>query len=173
VENLRDNSGACGGAGVFENVFKMLLDRLFCQLHFAGDLLIGPAFQEMLPHSCFACSQVKSLLRLSDGLILGLQCANLHFAYHDEDSFFCLGSINQGRPAKNYGAMDSVHEAPELNLLPILRIGMSMKDFLNLVGEASINPAAGARTRFSDGSTRWFVRMTSSWIEPQLTHRAP
>ena len=39
--------------------------------------------------------------------------------------------------------------------------------------DARTNPATGDRTRFSDGGTRWFVRMTSSWIAPQFTHRDP
>jgi hypothetical protein len=31
----------------------------------------------------------------------------------------------------------------------------------------------GDRTRFSDGSTRWFMSITSSWIAPQFKHRDP
>ena len=133
MDNRHDDSGARGGARFFSNVFEMLLDGLFCQSHFVGDFLIGPAFQEMLHDRCFACGQVKRLLRLDEDILLPRADPNL--AEHDEDSLFRVGLINQGRAAQEHGAVERVHDASELNLLPVLRIGSDCEGLPDLIDE--------------------------------------
>ena len=133
VDDLHDDPGARGGARFFRNVFEMHLDCLFCQSHFVGDFLIGPAFQEMLDDSCFACGQLKPLLRLEVDLVLPR--ADPDLVHYDEDSVSRVCLINQGRPAKEDGAVDSVHDASELNLLPVLRIGSDFEDLTDLIDE--------------------------------------
>ncbi len=171
MDNLHDDSSARGGARFFRNVLEMLFDRLFCRSHFVGYFLIGPAFQEMLNDHCFECGQIKSLLRLGDGLILVLPHANADFTYHNEDSFFRVNPINQGRAAQYYGTVGSVHDASELNLLPVLRIGSSLEDFPHLIGETSNSRGEHLVCGFSILAS--FVRMTLSWIVPQFKHRDP
>ena len=92
VNNLHGDFGARAGTCFFSNVFEMLLDSLFCQSHFVGDFLIGPAFQEMLKDHCFACGQVKRLFCLdNDGV---LPRADPDLAEHDDDSCLRSGLIN-------------------------------------------------------------------------------
>ena len=57
------------------------------------------------------------------------------FTYHDEDSFLRIGLINKGRTAKEYGAVESVHDLSELGLLAVLRIGSDFEGFLDFIDE--------------------------------------
>ena len=54
----------------------------------------------MLHDRCFACGQVKLLLRLDDDLVL-LRVDPV-LAEHDEDLCFRVGLIDQGRAAKEH-----------------------------------------------------------------------
>ena len=133
VDHLHDDSNARGGAHFFRNVFEMLFDGLFRESHFVGDFLVGPAFQEMFHDRGFACGQVKVLLRLDDGNLL--PCGDPELVHHDEDSCFRVGLINQGRAAHEHGAVERVHDATELNLFPVLRIGSEFEELLDLFDE--------------------------------------
>ena len=134
VDNLHDHSGARGGAGFFRNMFEMLLDGLFREFHFVGDFLIGPTFQEMLNDRCFAYGQVKPLRRLDDNLVLP-RTDDPGLVHHDEDSCSRVGLINQGRAAQEHGALERVHDASELNLLPVLRVRPDFEGLLDLMDE--------------------------------------
>src|SRR4029077_2425295 len=98
-----------------------------------GDFLIGPTFQEMSNDGGFACGQVKRPRRLDDDIVLPSTDPDL--ADHDEDSYLRVGLINQGRAAQEHRAVERVHDASELNLLPVLRIGSDCEDLLDLIDE--------------------------------------
>src|SRR5437016_6173984 len=112
----------------------MLLDGLFCQSHFVGDFLVGPALQEMLDDDYFASRQIKLLLRLGDDLVLPR--ANPDLVYHDEDSCFPFVWSSQAHSVNKHGALEGVHDAPELKLFPVLRLPWGLKDIPNFIGEA-------------------------------------
>ena len=133
LEELYDYPRACGGACLFGNVFEMLLDGLFCQSHFLSDLLISPAFQEMLDNRGFACGQLKPLPRLEDDFVV--PHADPDFVHHDEDSISYVSLIHQGRAAKENGAVARGYYASELNLLPVLLIGADSEDLPDLLDE--------------------------------------
>jgi hypothetical protein len=134
LEELYDYPRACGGARLFGNVFEMLLDGLFCQSHFLSDLLISPAFQEMLDNRGFACGQLKPLLRLENDFVV--PHADPDFVHHDEDSISYVSLIHQGRAAQENGATARGHYASELKLLPVLLIGPDCEELPDLINEA-------------------------------------
>ena len=133
VDDLHEDSSACGGPRLFRNVFEKLLDGLFCQSHFIRDFPVGPAFQEMLDDRGFSWGQLKPLLRLEDDLVLPLGDPGL--VHHDEDAVSHLGLIHQGRAAQEDGAVGCVHQASKLNLLPVLLLGPDCEELPDVIDE--------------------------------------
>ena len=133
MDNFHGDSGTRTGFHLVRNVFEMVLDGVLCYSHFVGDFFIGPAVQEMLNDCCFACGQAKLLLCLNDGMVL--PPADPDLTYHNEDSCLRVGLINQSHTTKEHGAVESVHEASELNLLPVRRIGPDFQKLLDLIDE--------------------------------------
>src|SRR5207249_4767155 len=76
---------------------------------------------EMTDNHGFARGQAKLLLCLDEDRVLPR--AEPDLVQHQEDALLPVARVNQRRATQEHRAMQRVHEAPQLKLLPVLRIG--------------------------------------------------
>ena len=97
MQDLGNDAGPCRALRLIHNIADVRFDRRLGDSQLGGDFLIGPTLQEMLHDRGFTCGQAKPFLRLDDSGVHPRTDPDL--IHHDEDSFFRVGRIYEGRTA--------------------------------------------------------------------------
>src|SRR3989454_11339849 len=144
AENPREDGCTSGAAGFLHDVLDVLFDRLFGNPERVRDFLVRMPFGQRADHLMLAGGETEPLPRLLGGAVSAL--GNL--LHEDEDTGLKGAPLMIGQPEgpKEHGRIRGVHQARDLHLFPVLRIGSDLErrdDFGAQFGDSRWEHARG------------------------------
>src|SRR5881396_758901 len=124
TENPREDARTSGAAGFLHDVLDVLFDRLFGNGERVRDFLVRMPSGQRADHRMLAGGETEPLPRLLGATFFALA----DFLHDDEDPRpLDAPAIGKTEGPKEDGRIRGAHQAPELHLFPVLRLGSDLK----------------------------------------------